>query len=109
MCFDSLPASLPAAVLLAALAAAPMPATAGGAAAVEGPFVGTLPCADRADAHLDWQTEPGRIEATLEPDICRDTMADAAYGDRARVTVADAMGRTTFRGCAWLGAGTTPP
>ena len=65
--------------------------------------------ADRATAHLNSQTEAGRIEATLEPGVCRDTMADAAFGYRAQVTVAGAAGRRTFRGCAWLGAGTTPP
>jgi copper homeostasis protein (lipoprotein) len=64
---------------------------------------------DRARAHLFSQTESGRIEAVLEPRICRDTMADAAFGYRAEVTVDNAAARRSFRGCAYLGAGTAPP
>jgi len=64
---------------------------------------------DRAVAHLRSQTESGRIEAMLEPRVCRDTMAGAAFGYRAEVTVSSASARRTFRGCAFLGAGTTPP
>lgn len=64
---------------------------------------------DQARAYLQSQTEAGRIEAVLVPRVCRDTMADAVYGYRAEVTVADARSRRTFNGCAWLGAGLMPP
>jgi uncharacterized membrane protein len=64
---------------------------------------------DQARAYLYSQTEGSRFEAELTPGICRDTMADAAYGYRAQVTVADRRSRRTFSGCAYLGAGTAPP
>lgn len=64
---------------------------------------------DHARAYLHSQTEGSRFEAELTPGICRDTMADAAYGYRAQVTLTDARTRRTFSGCAYLGAGTAPP
>lgn len=64
---------------------------------------------DQARAYLYSQTEGSRFEAELTPGICRDTMADAAYGYRAQVTVADARTRRTFSGCAYLGAPAAPP
>jgi len=64
---------------------------------------------DDARAYLHSQTEAGTIEAVLEPRICRDTMADAAYGYRAEVTIRTAAARTTFGGCAYLGARMAPP
>jgi len=64
---------------------------------------------DQARAHLFSQTESGSIEALLEPRICRDTMAEAAYGYRAEVAVANPSARRTFRGCAYLGVGTALP
>jgi uncharacterized membrane protein len=64
---------------------------------------------DQARAHLFSQTEAGSFEALLTPGICRDTMADAAFGYRAEVTIASATARRTFSGCAYLGAGSAPP
>ena len=64
---------------------------------------------DDARAHLHSQTEAGTIEALLEPRICRDTMADAAYGYRAEVAISNPAARETFSGCAYLGAGTALP
>jgi len=64
---------------------------------------------DRAGAHLFSRTEAGVIEAVLLPGICRDTMAEAAYGYRAEVILGSATARRTFSGCAYLGAGTAPP
>jgi len=64
---------------------------------------------DQARAYLQSQTESGRFEAVLTPRICRDTMADAAFGYRAEVTLTDARSRRTFAGCAYLGVDTSPP
>lgn len=89
----------------------------------DGPSINTLSCADcegirtelalmrdaRNGAHLFSQTDAGLIEAVPLPGICRDTMAESAYGYRAEVILGNATARRTFSGCAYLGAGTAPP
>ena len=63
--------------------------------------------ADRAQGVVTAQTEATRLDVVLSPVICRDTMADAAYGFRAEVALQTAT-RERFSGCAYLGRETLP-
>lgn len=64
---------------------------------------------DRARAEFRAQTESVRLAARLEPGICRDTMADAAYGWRAGIEVTRTAATATRTGCAFLGPAAAPP
>jgi uncharacterized membrane protein len=57
---------------------------------------------DRAQGVVAAQTEATRLDVVLLPSICRDTMADAAYGFRAEVALQTAA-QARFSGCAYLG------
>lgn len=63
--------------------------------------------AQRVGARLSVETESIALRATLTPGICRDTMADAAFGYRARVEQTRPTART-LDGCGYLGADARP-
>lgn len=58
--------------------------------------------ADRAQGFINAQTEATKLAVVLSPGICRDTMADAAYGFRAEVDLQTAA-RMRLTGCVYLG------
>jgi putative lipoprotein len=62
---------------------------------------------DRAAAVVSAATEGGGLTAVLTPKICRDTMADAAYGFTAVVNV-ERPTAATLKGCGYLGNATLP-
>jgi len=62
---------------------------------------------DAAAARVDSLTASGALSATLIPGICRDTMADAAYGFRAQLQLTRPQ-PLTLTGCAYLGAESVP-
>lgn len=64
--------------------------------------------ADEASAQLAASSRAGAIRIELTPGVCRDTMADAAYGFRAQAQLAQGARSRTLRGCAYLG-GEPPP
>lgn len=57
----------------------------------------------RASAQLSVETESIALRASFTPGLCRDTMADAAYGYRVRVEQSRPAART-LEGCGYLGA-----
>lgn len=61
--------------------------------------------AARAQAHLN--IDSGAFSAVLVPGICRDSMADAAYGFAATVRMERPVPRE-LKGCAYLGAEPLP-
>lgn len=69
---------------------------------------------DQAGARLATRSGAGILQLTLTPGLCRDSMADAAYGFRAQLQLArSAPGRQDARrheldGCAYLGSEALP-
>jgi uncharacterized membrane protein len=63
---------------------------------------------DRARASIAVATEASRFTATLTPRICRDTMADAAYGFTAVVRLQRPEPAGELKGCGFLGTEALP-
>ena len=58
-------------------------------------------------ATLSARTEMTALDITLVPRLCKDSMADAAYGFRAELVLTRPFS-ARFEGCAWLGSEQPP-